>query len=199
MAKQKHPQNGGQHEHDSGQERQQDEQEQVSAGSSRVKISGVIFDAPQPYLEGHVCNSAEAHTLNQTLRENLRNNFTGQVDAVKEKAVKERGEGATLTEHELAALAAKFAEYSSSYRFGERKAGVVTLDPIERESRKIARGILETAIREKGAEKPPKEKMEDLISQLVEKNPAIGEEAKRRVAAVQAAASVSLGDLGLGA
>lgn len=161
----------------------------------KVKIAGVIFSAPAPFQAGHILSHDEAGVLNQTLAENLRNNFSRTVETAKEEAVKARGEGAALEQHELDKLALTFAGYAESYKFGVRRVASMAVDPVEREARKIARAAIEAKLRENNVEKPAKERMEELVTQLIGKRPEITAEAKRRVDAVKAAASVSLDDI----
>ena len=53
--------------------------ENGSTEQRRIKVEGLIFNAPAPYRQGHILNENEANTLNQTFAENLRNNFAKKV------------------------------------------------------------------------------------------------------------------------
>ena len=149
---------------------------------------------PMPYFEGYQINVAEAAALNQTYAENLRNNFA--------KSVKQAKEAGAEVDHE--ALQAQLTEYANTYEFqGKRRSVAVPVDPVGREAHKIAKGIISESLQKKGIKLKdlPDGKMESLIEQLIEKNPAIREEAVRRVEAMKDATSgmleqLSLDDLG---
>jgi len=92
---------------------------QVDAVSTHeITISESRFVIPTPYRAGHVCNEGEAHALNQTLSENVRNNLSG------------RSKKGDLTQADV-------DEYLASYQFGQRKGFVA--DPIESMALAIAR------------------------------------------------------------
>jgi hypothetical protein len=80
-----------------------------------ITIAGAVFQVPIKYREGHVLTAGEASALNQTFRENVRNNLASK-------------EG--LTQEQV-------NEYAAKYEFGERQAAV--RDPIEAMALTIAR------------------------------------------------------------
>lgn len=164
----------------------------VSNDSQTINIQGITFTAPAPYAEGHVVTQAEAVTLNQVYAENLRNNFAKRVKTAKDAA----GEG-ELTAEQVEGLRQEFTTYAEGYQFhGKRSSRVI--DPVEKETRKIARVALNERVRKSGKDLKslPKEKIEDLLTQLIERNPAFREEAQRRVAAARDYGDVEL-DLGV--
>lgn len=99
-----------------------------------TKDSKMEFTVSQPFDEGHVCTAAEAKVLNQVRRENLGNNFRAKVQATL------AGEEGAMTE---SALRSAFAEADASYVFTEASVGGgVTMTPLEKEARKVARDIV---------------------------------------------------------
>lgn len=106
--------------------------------TQEVLIQGRTFIAPAPYVEGHVINAHEAAALNQTLAENLRNNFAARM---KRAADEER----ELTQSD-------FDEYAATYSFGVRQPrGPSPLrDPVRTEERKLAAAAIKRAILAKG-------------------------------------------------
>ena len=98
-----------------------------------ILIQGLEFSVPAPYNPGpHELTEGEAKTLNQTLAENLRNNFAGKM---KDGAIPE------------AELDSKFAEYAASYAFGVRAGGGGgSRDPVEVEAMNLARDAIKKGI-----------------------------------------------------
>jgi hypothetical protein len=136
-----------------------------------VTISGKTFNVAPRYAEGHTLNANEANALNQTFFENIRNNFAGKA--------KEGG-----TQEELDA-------YVQSYQFGVRTGGGGgSRDPVEVEAMSLARDQVKKAIT--GSGKKISDYTAAAISaaatKLLEKNPAIREKARERVAEMQSIA-----------
>lgn len=117
------------------------------AGTKRIAIGTkeqkLEFDIPQRYTEGHVITAAEAKSLNQTMAENIGNNFRARVQAHL------NGEDGALSEEELRQA---FEEYAAKYEFsmGSTGAGTRTMTPLERESRKIATAIVRQLLAKDG-------------------------------------------------
>lgn len=158
---------------------------QVSEATPRreLTIAGAIFKVPQPYTSGHVCNDGEAHALNQTFAENLRNNIAGKM--------KKGAEGVDW--------AAAVEEYVAAYEFsvpGERGTRVV-LDPIEAEARRLAKRAVVAALKKKSIETKDlaEGQLDKYIDGALEKNPTYREQAATIVAAQKAAASIGLEEL----
>lgn len=125
--------------------------ETENSGLKNLTISGVNFEAPFKYAEGHVLTAPEARALNQTRFENLRNNFAGRV-----KASQEGAEGAIPASD----LVAKFAEFEAAYDFSTpgTGGGTTRLDPVEKEAIAIARDVIKQKLAAKGRSyNPPKE------------------------------------------
>jgi hypothetical protein len=164
----------------------------ASADVASITIQGLEFEAPQPYKAGaYELTEGEASALNQTLAENLRNNFAPKIKAA-QAAYRQANGLADDAEVPVAsldqdALAEAFEKYASEYEFGVRKGGGgprTPSDPVEREAFGIAKEKVKTALKAKNIEvgSVSKEKMGEYIKQVLDKYPAIREEAKRRVA-----------------
>lgn len=114
--------------------------------------------------EGHIAS------LQQTRRENIRNNFAAKV----EKAAEE-GE---ITSEKLAALQADLNEYAGKYQFGVRSAGPRrVVDPVEREMLKLAKEDIAAAFYAKHGERLKGEQLSEAAEKLLE---AKGEDYNRR-------------------
>lgn len=138
--------------------------------TQEILIQKKTFSAPAPFAEGHVLTANEAEVLNQTLAENLRNNFAARMRAAAEQ-------GQELTQDD-------FDAYATSYKFGQRVARASTKDPVAAEERKLAGGAVRRQILAKGFKLKdiPDETLEAYINQAV----ATGKfraEAERMVAA----------------
>ncbi len=145
-----------------------------------ITIQDIVFRIPSPYHDGYTINAAEAAALNQTYAENLRNNFAKSV-----KQAKEAG-----AEVDVAELQAQLTAYAETYEFQGRRRSVATpVDPVGKEAHKIAKSMVTEALQKKGIKIKdlPEGKLESLIEDLLAKNPAIREEAERRVEATKAA------------
>lgn len=159
-----------------------------------ITVQGLTLQAPAPYTEGHTLIANEAAVLNQTLAENLRNNFASVVaKAVKDAGVKDVSE---LPAEKTSALQAEFDKYVETYEFGVHRSGVRVVDPIEREAIAIAEEAIKTALRQRnlkvtGEGGVGKEKFNELVAQFAGRED-IRKEAERRV---KNASKISLGDL----
>lgn len=180
---------------------------QVTAETPKadLTIQGLTFQYSTPYVPGPVeLTEGEASTLNQVRGENIRNNFASTIRKARESAYRQANslkeddkipEGAELPPAEMTEeLRTAFAEYDAEYEFGVRKASTgprVPVDPVEREAYRIATDQIKVALKSKGIKVSTvtDEQMESLIKQLLEANPLIREEAKRRVDAVSSLAT----------
>jgi len=157
-----------------------------------ITIQKATFSVIQPYAEGHVLTANEANVLNQTLAENLRNNFSKTVKDEVEKS------GGDVTAINLKDLQKGLDAYTKEYEFGVRRSGGGggrTMDPVERKAMDIARAKVREFIKAKGYKVSDVKggKITELARQLLEKTPAIMEEAKRQIEAAQAVATDVLG------
>lgn len=159
-----------------------DENENPEIKLQEITIQGISFTIPAPYYEGYVVTAAEAAALNQTYAENLRNNFA--------KSVKAAAEADAQVDVET--LQAQLTEYASTYEFQGRRRSVATpVDPVAREAYKIAKQAVVEALQKRSIKVKdlPEGKLDALIAGLIEKNPDITEEARRRVAVTTEATS----------
>lgn len=157
--------------------------------ASRLKIQGLIFIFTQRYAKGHVLTADEAAVLNQTLGENLRNNFANEVRKALE-ALPTPAEGeppAALAPETIAALEARFADYQASYVFKGPRSGPGPMDPLERETRKVAAALLRAKLAEHGHKTPPKEQFDELVERIATTRPEVRAEAQRRLEAAKSA------------
>lgn len=97
-----------------------------------IMVQGETVTIRQPFTEGHTCTAGEAKALNQLLAENVRNNTAKLVKDAKEK------------NEDLTPILAKITDYAAEYEFtvGSVGSGRQTLDPVEREAKKIATAAL---------------------------------------------------------
>jgi len=146
-----------------------------------LTINGTVFQVPQPYTEGHICNVAEAHALNQTFAENVRNNMAGRMKKAKP------GEAIDWTQ----ALAAYIKEYEFALP-GERGARVPA-DPVENEAWKLATKAVVAALKKHNRDRKalPEGHFEKLVQGALDKNPFYRESAQKIVNAQREAAAAS--------
>lgn len=158
-------------------------QDEPSATHRPVTISGLVFQSPNRYAEGHVLTSGEASAMNQLLSENLRNNFATQV-----KKAQTEGEAA------IAALPTAFTSYAEGYEFSGKRRASAGVDPIEREARKLAKADLLAALRGKGVKISdyPEDLLEEKVKTLVASRPKYMETAKARLDLLNKLASDSM-------
>lgn len=157
-----------------------------------ITISKQVLTVISPYSEGHTLTAEEANVLNQTLAENLRNNFAPRVKAVVDEAEKN---GAEV---DVAALQAELDEYIAGYSFGVRRGGgAVVVDPVKKIALGLARDAVKKALVAKGKSLKDytAETIADLAEGVLERNPSYMESAASIHAQKKAAAAISLGDL----
>jgi hypothetical protein len=157
------------------------------------KLGG--FFVTDTYAEGYTVNAEEAAALNQTKRENLRNNFAKTVATAQEKA---KAEGRELSDEEKSALVASFSEYAASYTFAAKREPKAPIDPVQREAHKIATSMVTEALVKKGKKKSTlaEGQFDKLVDEIIAKNiNGVVDEAKRRVESTKAVAGEALGDL----
>lgn len=167
-----------------------------------ITIQGLTFAYPAPYTEGHPLTAGEASSLNQTLGENLRNNFAQKIKSKLEahRKANNLAEDADIGVDVLDKdeLDQEFAEYAQKYEFGVRQTGGVRAptDPVGREANKIAWEKVRVKLVEKNIklDTVSKEQKAALIEQVLAKYPDIRAEAERRV---NATAEIALADVDL--
>lgn len=172
---------------------------EAPTGKMSLTIQNIAFECAAPYSEGHVMTKAEAAVLNQTRAENLRNNFAGVIRKKMDELSKEEPPRTELSEEELSSLAEQFSAYEDSYEFQGKRTARAPVDPVKREANRIAKDAITAALSAKGitVKQLVEGKMEELISQYLDRNPSVLEEAKARVAASKAAAESALGGVDL--
>lgn len=95
---------------------------------AQVTIAGKEFEIDEPYTEGHVLTAGEAAALNQTYRENVRNNMAAKVK-----------DGAGQDE---------VTQYATEYEFGVRTGGGrTTADPVMREAINLAKTAIKAFLK----------------------------------------------------
>jgi len=183
-----------------------------------ITIQGITFPVGQPFHEGYVLTVADAHVLNQTYAENIRNNVAGIVRDAKRKAAAEAGffkpaEGdaplvgdeaqAPIDEMDLDELRAKIAAYEDDYEFAVGGRGPrAPVDPVAREALNQAKDLVKAAYRAKyPGNKLPAATEITAKAQLFLDNDSpkaqeVKAEARRRVESAKAA-QVDLGDIDL--
>ena len=112
-----------------------------------VTIAGSVFNVPNDrYSEGDTITANEASALNQTYRENIRNNFASRVKEAQDAA----GEGNPLTGDVLTKLQSELDEYVETYEFGVRGGGGGPRDPVMSEAMELARDAVRKALVKSG-------------------------------------------------
>jgi len=186
-----------------------------------ITIQGITIAVGQPFHEGYQLTVADAHVLNQTYAENIRNNVAGMVRHAKIAAAAEAGffittkdkdgndvqvgdpEQAPLDSMDLDDLRAKIAAYEEDYEFAVGNRGPrAPVDPIAREALNIAKDRIKAAYKAKYPDKklPAAADITATATRLLESGNAtaidIKAEATRRVESARASA-VDLGDIDL--
>lgn len=126
----------------------------------QITIQGKTFWVPLRYKAGHVLNENEASTLNQTLHENLRNNFAKKVTEADEAGV------------DHAVLQQQLDDYANDYQFGVRTGGGgFRGDPVVTCAMNMARDAVRKVIKEKGldADEWPPSKISQAAKALLER------------------------------
>jgi hypothetical protein len=139
--------------------------------TQQITIAGKAFNVQPRYAEGHTLTANEASALNQTMFENLRNNFASRAK-----------EGADQ---------AAFDEYAAGYQFGVRTGGGGSRDPVETEAMNMARDAIKKSISAAGKKISDysAKSISEAAVKLLAKDPSYRELAVKRVAEMQNAAS----------
>jgi len=125
----------------------------------QITIQGHPFRVPIRYAAGHPLTDGEASALNQTLHENLRNNFAKKVAEGTEAGVS------------MEVLQQQLDDYANDYQFGVRTGGGgFRGDPVMTLSMNIARELVRNAIKAKGlnAEDWPASKVSQAAKSLLD-------------------------------
>lgn len=109
-----------------------------SPDRDQITIQGKTFWVPIRYKAGHTLNDGEAAALNQTLHENLRNNFAKKVN---------EGVEAGLAQE---VMQQQLDDYANDYQFGVRTGGGgFRGDPVLTLAMGMARELVRMAIKDK--------------------------------------------------
>lgn len=145
-----------------------------------ITIQGIRVKVPKLFREGDTLTAATAAELNRIAGENVRNNSAKKI----KQAKKQHGEN--LPQNVLDDLTKDIVAYAESYEFrGKRQAR--TIDPVEREAKKIAKERILAKLREKDykVNQMPDGWMDAQITTVLGKYPEIMAEAEKRVRAGQ--------------
>lgn len=141
-----------------------------------LTIQGVSFeDVYSPsYQAGHQCNEVEAEVLNQTERENLRNNFAKKVKAAVE------ANGGTLAPETYEALRLELRQLAENYQFNVRQPRQT--DPVLAIAMDLVLAKLQSALRAQGvkAKDVSTADLKAKAKSMIDANPAILEKARAR-------------------
>lgn len=161
-----------------------------------LTIAGQSFDVSddQRIHEGASMSAGMAASLQQTRRENIRNNFAKRVkDAV----------DSGWNDEKQNELQSALGSYAESYDFGVRTAGTGTVrvsDPVEREARDEAKKIIANMYYAKTGAKVSAKEINEVLDAYMEKNgEALRNDARQRIADREKASSAALEVLGLAA
>lgn len=147
----------------------------MSLERQELTIAGSTFTVMERYEEGMELTKGEASALNQTLRENVRNNLSKKEN---------------LSQEDVDA-------YANEYQFGIRVPGVGrTSDPVMAEYMRLARAKIKELLKANG-KKADSDAINDAAKRMLEK-PAgqqLWELAKSRVAETQSLASAELDEI----
>ena len=140
------------------------------------------FPCPEPFTEGHVCKPNEASALNQLLAENSRNNFSSEVNKVRDLWEKDEA-GDPILPEDLSELFASYSAHVLAYEFGVRTGGGRTGDPVKTLARQICRQKLLKRLKAQGtkASDVSKDAMNALIDKALERNPHLMDLAKQQI------------------
>jgi hypothetical protein len=141
-----------------------------------LTIQGEVFkEVYSPsYQAGHQINEVEAEVLNQTERENLRNNFARKVKEAKEK------EGGTLSPETFAALQSELKQLAENYQFNVRQPR--QSDPIMAIAMELVLNGLHKSLKAQGVKVKdiPAADLKAKAKAMIDANPVILEKARAR-------------------
>jgi hypothetical protein len=143
-----------------------------------LTIKAVAYSFLERFAPGHVLSAAEADAMNTLFGENLRNNIASLI-ARKEKSGEEIGDVQELLD-----------TYATEYEFGVRRSRgtAAPADPVAKIAMDVAIEKVKFALKAKGfsIKNTGAEKIHEFARKLIEKNPEIVEEARRRHEALSA-------------
>jgi len=152
----------------------------------QITIQGQTFRVPIRYAAGHTLTEGEAGALNQTLHENLRNNFAKKVAEGTEAGVP------------LETMQQQLDDYAADYQFGVRTGGGgFRGDPVMTLAMGMARELVRQAIKLKGLDQDewPASKISMAAKAILDQQGADGkivQTARKQVEAEKQAASEAM-------
>ena len=149
------------------------------SGKNTITIQSYKFDVETRYVEGHTLSENEASALQGLLQENVRNNFAKTI-----KGLVEENKGQPLNDGQLEKIQKIFTKFVSEYEFGKRRvAAVRSLNPLDKEVKRIATEKLKEILASKGKSwtETPKDQRNALIARIIEINPAITQLAQSNI------------------
>lgn len=136
-----------------------------------LTIAGHVFDVSDDprIVPGATMTEGHVHTLQQTRRENIRNNF----------AMRVKNLGDEPSAADLEKLQSDLNEYAEKYEFGVRQAGSGrrVVDPVEKEMLRLAKEAIATAYFAKNGERITGAALTEAAEKLLE---ARGEDYAKR-------------------
>ena len=164
---------------------------------AQLTIKGQIFDiADDPTIApGVPLTEGMAATLQQTRRENIRNNMAKKV----EEALNGSGD---LPAGKFDELQKMIVEYAAKYEFGVRQAGAPRVtDPVEKEARRDVSEAIKAAYFRRHGEKLKGDSLNEAVEQVLAspKGDAYRERARERIREREAAGEDVLSATGLAA
>lgn len=156
----------------------------------QITIQGQAFKVPLRYKEGDVLKANEAGALNQTLHENLRNNFAKKVSDGIEAGVP------------IETLQQQLDDYANDYQFGVRTGGGgYRGDPVMTLAMNLARELVRRAIKSRGLneEEWPAPRISQAAKQLLDQqgeNGTIVATARKQIEEEKAAAQAAMTEVG---
>lgn len=122
-----------------------------NAPVEQVKVQRVSVNIPQPYKEGHTLRANEADALNAHYTNSVRNSIAQDVKAKLDEMGATQSDGSVdSSKVDVKTIQKMVDDFVAGYDFGQGGGGR-TGDPVEREAMEIARGLVQNAIKKKGA------------------------------------------------
>jgi hypothetical protein len=155
-------------------------------------VQKLLLKVPEPFKKGDVLETeGEASSINQTYRENVRNNLAKEIAEMQTKIKDEAGQ--------IAAAQKLVDDYCKTYQFGIRTGGGRSADPVMTVAKALARDIVKEAWKKKGKKSSDytTAELNDAAMKLIAANKQIRAYAEAEVAA-KAKAKASLGTVVVG-
>lgn len=161
--------------------------------ATNLVIQGLTFEVAERYAEGHVLTVNEANVLNQTFRENVRNNCAKLVKVAIEAADGE------ISESAYDDLKISVELKAEAYEFGVRAVASTAAgkDPVEKEAIRLAVIDIKDQIKSAGAavKDYPAAQIKGAAVAAIEKHPIYLERARDEIKRRSEVAELALGDL----